>query len=213
MFHNPVNIKNGKFQIFFSIASFAVLTLLLVLFFILPMSARVRGTRARIIENQSKIEAQTKQIAEYQSAEKKLVLIRDSLDEVLGLFPAREEAVALVETLESAVGRAEVAGATLKLTDAQDTEGARRGAAKPAAKVRAAKLKNIDEIPFALTLRGEYRDFMDFLMYLENSPYVIEVRDLAFRAETIQLDDESVRKTGLADGLFNGLFFISQKSP
>lgn len=203
-------MENNSVKNLLTIAVLVSVIILLVIFLVLPMMARVRDTRTKILANQETVAAQLTQINEFRAAESNLVQIRGSLEEVLGLFPVREDSVVLVETLESAISRSQIAGVKIKLTDAKESELARGGGPGAAATepARTANLKNLEEVPFTMSVSGTYRNLTDLLFYSENARFNIQINDLNFKAELTQLEDGGTVNTGIANGIFKGTLFM-----
>ncbi len=210
--HKVLNLKDNRLKVFFSIGFFVFAVVALVFFLVLPFASQVRDTRAKILQNQTAIEAQVTQIAEFQAAEGRLAKIKNSIADAQGLFPDREDSVNLVEALESALTRSQIAGAELNITDKKegDQAGERIGGANPAP-VSTRTLKHIEEVPFTLKYKNQYRNFTDFMQFVENLPFIIEINDFDVKAESEQTEDGGLNKTGFADGTIKGHFFIKQQ--
>lgn len=232
--HKAASLKDNRFKVFFSIALFVSAVIVLAVFLVLPLASRVRETRTKIIKNQKAVEAQERQIAEFQAAESKLAKIKDSVGDVLGLFPDREASVNLVEALESALSRSQVSGAALSITDKKEGDQAEERSqvntapvqpgplnhieelrptrtVRPEAPVQPGPLNPIEGLPFTLKYNSEYRNFTDFMQFVEHLPFIIEIRDFDVKAESEQTNEGELVKTGFADGTIKGQFFIKHQ--
>lgn len=181
-------------------ASLSLLFFLLVM----PQARSVRETRAKILDNSGKIARLSGQIQQFKETESKLAQIKKSVSDIKELFPVREDSVVLVEAVEDALARSEVA-AEISITDKKETSVENGEEAEPLIK----GLKNIEEVPYQLNVNGAYRNYTDLLLYMESLPYVTEITEMSFIA--IQERGGSVsRKAGLADGRIKGLFFLKK---
>ena len=75
-----------------------------------------------------------------------------------------------------------------------------------------ANLKNIEQVPYTLSIAGTYRNFTDLFLYLENLPFWTALTDLNITAESEgTADGTTVSRTGFASGQIKGIFFLRQK--
>ena len=113
----------------------------------------------------------------------------------------------LVETLENATARSGV-GHILLITD--DIEENSK-TTKPVERAPLFNLGGVGEVPFTLEVSGNYRQLVDFLTYLENSPYILEVTRISANANSVQISDSNdLLNTGTAGVKIEGLFFIEK---
>ena len=181
----------------------AVLALLFFLL-VMPLASSVRGTRAKILNNSVKIAKLSGEITQFKETESKLAQIKKSVADVKQLFPVREESVVLVEAVEDALARSEVA-AEISITDDKEGSAANDNATEGLIK----GLKNIEEVSYELDVSGDYRNYVDLLLYMESLPYGTEIVDMSFVAGQ-ELGCVTRAKTGLASGKIRGIFFLKK---
>src|SRR3989344_1453881 len=150
-----------------ALLSIAALSIALIFFGIRPLLAKISETEIAVAKSVSEIETLTKKIEEYKQAKTKLELARFEKETLSQMFPIREDAVYLVESLEDALAKTGLT-ATLSITD--DEESNSRAPAEKS-KVLIQNLTKIDEVAYTLEYIGNYRESVDFLLYAENLPF------------------------------------------
>lgn len=198
-----------------------VLTLLIIiaaaagaLFFgVMPLLQKIGNLQADIHRSELQLAHIEEQIQSYQTAIVELRKIETNKEEILGLFPPREEMTSLVVGLEGASSRAGGVS-TLTIVDRKEAslpQGAKSDA-KPVPSLIAG-LQEIEEIPYSLKLAGDYQTMIDFLFYLEHRQYITQIKRISITTDSLQDTlTQTVRNTGLANAELEGAFFISQST-
>lgn len=180
----------------------------LLVFVISPYLRKIGASQAAIRSAVAELSALEQKIAGYKTAIAELAKIETNKEEIVGLFPKRENMVSLVSGIESAVARA---GAFSELKIIDKKEDPLAADVDRAARPVASSLKGVEEVPYKLTLSGNYRSFTDFLLYFEHQPFISELKKIGITAITVQDETSKVlRNTGLATGIFEGVFFIAR---
>lgn len=184
----------------------------LLLFAVLPFLKKIATSQLALRAAEINLLGVEQQIQNYKTALAELAKVQTKKEAVLEIFPEREGMEPLVQGLEGAVTRAQ-GSAELKIIDKkEDLSQSQKSPDKTAPTV--AGLKNIEEIPYTLTLSGNYRVMMDFLSYLEHQQYITVLNKITITAVSEQEEtSKTLRNTGLASGLFEGVFFIRTTSP
>ena len=180
----------------------------LVFLVILPQLSRVAALRSDIGQGQKHLTEIADRIREFDSARVELQKIADERESVEILFPAREDMVSSVETVEAA---AAAVGVTSKLTitDAREEPAAGKGAEKTKKPPLVAGLEQAEEVPFELELVSDYRGLVDFFRYLENSKILVRFAGLGTVAQSQQGETGTVpHNNGQATSKLGGVFFI-----
>lgn len=199
-------VKNPS--IFLTLAAIVFFGGAILLFAVTPLLRKIGSAQAAIRASRVELLAVEQKIESYNTAITELAKIQANKEDILRIFPKREAMVNLVQGIESAVTRA---GAIpeLKITDKKEDPLAAdidRGASPVVP-----GLKDIEEVPYSLTLSGHYRSLTDFLLFIEHQPFVTEFKKFAITAVTVQDEtSKALRNTGLASGIFEGVFFIAR---
>lgn len=200
------HFSSNRTKILFTVSVTAVLFGLLAFLGAVPLLSAVRKSQDRIQANRQELSSLTQKIDNLQEIGAKLRQIADTADAVVGIFPLREDSVILVEGLEKAI---QAAGLATQLTIVDSQEGQPVGIAAPA--LVAKKLSGIEEVPYTLRFTGDYRQVVDLLMYLENTPFFTELTNLSLSADiTANQRGTATVKLGTATGEIKGVLFIKK---
>ena len=72
-------------------------------------------------------------------------------------------------------------------------------------------LRRTEEIPYQLEVAGDYRQLLDFLLYLDNLGFLTEIRKLEVVADAVQNQiTGEPRQNGEGTAKLEGVFFISK---
>lgn len=191
-----------------TVGAIVVTASLLIGLVLLPQLSAVTRIKEQITKNRERIAQTRSEVKSYEEARSNLRKLTGS-DEMPEIFPPRQEILPLVEGLEKAVAR--TGGSHILLMTDFDDQDAAAPNAKPV--VRPAVIKELDgveEIPYQLEYFGDYRQTLNFLLYLENLPYMTFVKKLTLAAESVPEEGPAGgnRNTGAAFTQIQGLLFI-----
>lgn len=172
----------------------------------LPLVRKIRVTQQEIQKTKDRYAEISGKIEKLREIENRLAAIDSEIPDVKNLFLVREEAVSLVESMETAVSQAGLSG---KLSIVDQEEDARSSSLKQPLLVK--NLIALEEVPYVLRFGGSYRQVVDLLQYLENLPYFTIISALSASA---QLNTSQTGKTGgevrtgNVSGEINGVLFL-----
>ncbi len=183
---------------------------LLVIFVVSPLLLDLGAANLAIRQGRQELSNLQAEINSYRELSLGFARSAPEREVLQKMFPLREEMVGLVEGLETAV---EGAGASSKLTiidrQEQEQEGLGRGAATP--EIVISGLRRTEEIPYQLEVAGDYRQLLDFLLYLDNLGFLTEIRKLEVVADAVQNQiTGEPRQNGEGTAKLEGVFFISK---
>lgn len=198
-------------RIILAIAGIVGVALALVLLVVLPLLKNLQETNAAIVRNEQEIARIETEILSYETLSVKFVQASGEREALARMFPVREEMVGLVEGLETALGGAGLFSSLL-IYDKDSGQNSGAGGAKVLPKSVVPGLRRIAEVPYVLQLAANnYRQFVDFLLYLENLPVFNEISKLSLVADSLQGEGGStLRNTGTATGKLEAVFFIQE---
>lgn len=165
-------------------------------FAISPLAKHDQKLNKEMLKSRILLENINREIAEHQKLAEDLARVEGGRQKIADMFPVREEMVSLVEGLEFAA-RNSGSEAELELTDTKLEE-----------KILAGQLNQIDQIPFTVKLEGDYRQFTDYITYLENLPFVVHINGFSLTAESVQVTETTLQNTGKGDAELKGVLFI-----
>lgn len=197
------------FKIILLVFGLVVVVSILVLFIILPEVKALKETRANLEAKLLTLANLEEEILAAQKISERLGEVAQAKLTLEKFFPKREDMVFLVEGLEVEAQKAKLP-LKLTLTDLKEkeTESGAKTLQKPP--FLFPELKDMEEIPVSLELSGgEYRQFLDFLLALENLPFFAPIQKLQLSAQSIQVEGtEEVINTGRGVGKLEGLLFV-----
>src|SRR3989338_3722507 len=197
-------------RIALTIGAIIVASALLVFFGLLPQTDAVSSIKSEIDQKQQRIAQVRWEIQSYQEVQANLKKLTGS-DTMPEIFSKRENVLTLIEGLEGAVARS--AGShTLVLTDHEEQAAVSASSKPPARQAVIKELTGAEEIPYQLDYFGSYRQTVNFLLYLENLPFITRVGKLSLAAESVQSSEPGgdTRNTGNAFTQVDGLLFIQK---
>ncbi len=201
-----------QYRMFSSIAIIALIVAVLVVFAVSPLLGNLRDMKENITQSKVELNRITAEIVSYEQLSAQISQVSVHEQEILKMFPVREETANLVEGLEESIERA-TAAHTLTITDKKELAlqpgGLPKG--KPE-EILLPTLKQIEEVPYNLEVLGGFRQLTDFLLYLEHQPYFTEFRRLTVTADQVQREVPGQKpeliNTGTATAKFEGVYFI-----
>jgi len=191
-----------------TIAAIIACASVLVGLVLLPQISAVTRIKAEITKNRKQTVETRSEVQSYKDAQSNLRKLTGS-DDMPEIFPARQDILHLVEGLERAVAR--TGGShTLLMTDFDEQDAAAPNAKPVARPVVVKELNGLEEIPYQLEYFGDYRQTLNFLLYLENLPDVTFVKKLTLAAESVAVEGTAgdILNTGRGFTQIQGLLFI-----
>lgn len=199
-------VKNPSISL--TLAAIVLLGAAILLFGVMPSLRRISSAQAGIRATHVELAAVQQKVESYKRAIAELAKIETNKEDIINIFPQREDMVNLVQGIESAVSRA---GALAELKIIDKKEDPRAADTDRTTKLVAPQLKEVEEVPYNLTLSGHWRSITDFLLLMEHQPFITEFRKFAITAVAVQDETSKIlRNTGLANGIFEGVFFIAR---
>lgn len=205
-----LNIQFRQTRIFFTVAATLAISIGFLTLVIFPLANHTRDLSAEILKNRASLENITREIEEHQRLSQDLARVEEGRQKIAAMFPSREEILPLVEGLEAAARASGASKYELELSDAvEDQTGSAAqgdgGAALPAGASR------IEAVPFRATVAGDYRVFANYLTFLENLPFVVDVGKLSITAESAQGNEQgSLVNTGQGAAELSGVLYIKK---
>lgn len=199
--------SSNRTKIFTTFAAIVILTGVLIFFGVAPLLAKVKNSQDRIKANQEELVQLAQAIASYKDLSAKLSQIGDQAQIVSAIFPLREDSVSLVQGLEKAF---QEAGLSAQLSIVDNSENATPGTAVPPPVIT--KLSGIEEVPYTMRFSGDYRQTVNFLIALENTPFLTEVTGFSLSSDTNSSSQRGnlIVKTGTATGEIRAVLFIKK---
>ena len=198
----------GQSRIIITVGVVVSAAFALIFFAVMPQMAQIRNAVSGIAGNREQIDKIQRELSGYQMSHSELEKIKNE-KVVQEMFPQRESMAPLVAALENAVKSSGGAHALTIVDKKEEAAAGGGGEQKPAPPV-VPGLAHVEEIPYSLEFTGNYRQIVNFLLYLENLPFVSRVTNLSLAAESKQVD-EVVHNTGLATAKIEALFFIKNQ--
>ena len=196
-------------KLFFTAVLIVVLCLGFTFLAVSPLAARGKKLNEQILKDRRLLENITLEIVEHQKLAEDLARVESGRKQIANMFPAREEAVALVQGLELAAQRSGLTSGLI-LTDLE--ENSVQGQEPPAAAVPDG-LKQIEQVPFRVSLEGDYRQFTDYLIYLEHLPFVLETDEFSISAQSSQESEGGpLQNTGKGTAEIKGFLYIKSNT-
>ena len=193
------------------LTALAIILICLSVFFlgVIPQLRNFNSKQEQIRSSKQELATLEGSIATLQQAEQKLQQIDVEFDQVVKIFPLREDSVVLVEKLEDAIARAGLV-ASLTIVDTKETEQNQKGQENTPPVL--ANLVRLEEVPYSLRVSGSYRQITDFFIYLENGTLPTEFTNLSLSAELTRASGVGTTsvKTGQITAEIKGVFFIKQ---
>lgn len=205
--------RKTKINLFTSIAVVIVLLLVLVLFVIMPLTTRIQNSRNDLAQSQDRLVLLTDRVQNYQEALSELSQVRDGIDRVNKIFPSKIEMVSLIEGLESAISQSGLQSSLEIVEETQVAPTTKPGKQAEVLPPVVSGLDGIKEIEYQLTLAGDYSEFVDFLYFLEDQPFITEIKSFNLKADQLQSEVANrLQNTGQGTMQVNGVFFISSET-
>lgn len=196
----------SQVKFFFTAVLIIVLCLGFAFLAVSPLAARGKKLNEQIIKDRRLLENVILEIAEHQKLAEDLAKVESGRKQIANMFPAREEMVALVQGLELAAQRSGLTSGLI-LTDLEEKDSV-QGKEPPAVDVPAG-LTQIEQVPFRVSLEGDYRQFTDYLIYLEHLLFVAEIDEISISAESSQESEEGpLQNTGKGTAEVKGFLYI-----
>ena len=193
------------------LTALAIILICLSVFFlgVIPQLRNFNSKQEQIRSSKQELATLEGSIATLQQAEQKLQQIDVEFDQVVKIFPLREDSVVLVEKLEDAIARAGLV-ASLTIVDTKETEQNQKGQENTPPAL--ANLVRLEEVPYSLRVSGSYRQITDLFIYLENGTLPTEFTNLSLSAELTRASGVGTTsvKTGQITAEIKGVFFIKQ---
>lgn len=201
--------RSHRIKILITLAGVILVCAVLVSFTIIPLLSRIVSLNEEIKNNQLDLVKITTEIKNFEKATRDLEKYKLGRGALTAMFPVREEMVSLVQGLESVINRAGLS-AELKIADKKEElmagSGGREVISTPTV---VPGLEPIEEIPYLLEARGDYRSLINFFVYLESLPFVSEITKINITADSIQEEARRIIiNTGTGIAKIEGVFFI-----
>lgn len=198
--------QSNSVKILITAATIIVVSAVLIFFGLKPLLTKFGSVAENIRKNNSEIADLSSRIEILKQAEAKFSQVESKASDVTGLFPAREDSVTLVESLENAYKRAGLV-ANLSITDTEELD-------PTLSSLRPVKLIKgsigLDEVPYTLNLTGDYRQLTNLFLYFENSPFLTEIRNLSLAGESVQAESGKTLTTGIVNAQIEGILFVKK---
>lgn len=188
-----------------------VVAAVLIMFVVLPLISGIKETHNTIRKTKEEFAHLDSEIKSYKKLSSEFAKISAERQALAVMFPKREEMVVLVEGVESAVNQARVTS-RVTITDKKETKMSSAEEKNINPVLLVAGLQKIEEVSYALELSGDYRQIVDFLLYLEHLPFISEIVKFTITADTVQNETaKTLRNSGNGTSLIEGIFFIKQQ--
>ncbi|MEO8065843.1 MAG: hypothetical protein ABI643_03260 [Candidatus Doudnabacteria bacterium] len=185
-------------------------TLVIFLFLIRPNLNSVSELYNAAVAKQTKLQSLTQQIEAYKKSQSDLDSIQNK-DKILGSILERESLQDAIQQIEAA---AAASGVSEGMTIQESAPNASGQSAVPDVITGKAA---VTEVPYSITMTGQFASIVKFLQYMEHLPHFTEVSKFSFGAgnSTSSTADNSglVKHDGILSGGFNAVFFIKKSKP
>jgi len=195
-----------------AIVAGGLIVLALVLFFgIKPFLSDLTILHSEVSSEKETLNKLLAEEASYQQAREDLQRIQVRVDQIESLFPNREQLVGFVEKLESIADIFEN-GFTISITDPEEQASlqveSRRTRAEVPEYTIVPNLKDIEVIPYAFQLNGDFLSMVQFLQSFERQHFYSEIESLQFTSsvESGQGNEQAVR-TGIIKATISAAFY------
>jgi len=198
--------NSNQLRILMSVGVIILLAGILIFAAVMPLLSKVRASQARIKAGQEKIAELDIAISNYRQVVTKLDKVNDTAGAVLGIFPVREDSVALVEALEASIQKSGINASVNIIDPAEDQQ----RNVPPTKLIK--NLSGVEEVPYSLNILGSYRQIVNLFSYFENMPYFTEISKLSLSSvSTSDQGGKNVRRTGEGAGELRGVLFIKSQ--
>ncbi len=191
-----LHLSGGKIAL--TSISLTLALIAIVVFALMPLLSKIERTNEEIHVNNQKIAQIRAEIDSHKRLAQEFRKIELEHELLKKMFPVKEEMVVLVEGLEASAASARLDHALTLQEDVSHDN-------------RIPGLQEVMGISYELALtNGTYRQFIDFLVYLENQPFVTRLDSLTLSADLLQSDSGSLLNLGAGSGKVAGKLFVSE---
>jgi hypothetical protein len=175
-----------------------------------PSLKEVAKLNDQLAEKKTEAKTLEQQILAYKSAQSDLSKATEQ-QRIFDAVVDREGLVDPIIIIESAAAKT-LTTHQLNIKEAQSAgklaDLNQRGAAPVQQEVIPGKV-GVTEVPFTISVKNDFVGLLNFLGLLEHSPYITELVELEFAAETVKAENSDIAiPTGAVLGELNGIFFI-----